>query len=76
MVKGISFWKQTFLKRILIHFFGKYRWESDLLFRFEGKVYKGIFYYYKQHHIKAKQMFLTKWESKNNNNARSNFKTN
>jgi len=31
---------------------------------------------YLENDKEAKEMFLTKWESKNNNNARSNFKTN
>jgi hypothetical protein len=52
MIRGIRYYKQTFLKKLLIELFGKTAKEKDEIFTFEGKTYKKIFYYKKQYQNK------------------------
>jgi hypothetical protein len=49
VVKGISYYHQNILTKAAILFFGKNCIEKDDLFTYEGKTYKGVFYYMKQY---------------------------
>lgn len=49
IVKGIRYYRQGILTRLAITLFGENHIERDDLFTYEGKVYKGIFYYTKKH---------------------------
>lgn len=49
MIKAFSYYRQPYLRKILINLFGKPHIEKDEIFTYEGKIYNKLFFYSKQY---------------------------